>query len=1035
MSDRRIRALLFILFFLSGTSALIYQIVWVRMFGLVFGVTVFAVSTVLTAFMAGLALGSLYFGRWVDKRSDPLKVFGWLELAIGVFGLSFPFLLNGMNGLYIHVQQVARMGFYSSTLVRFALSFLLLLIPSTLMGGTLPVLSKFFVNRLKRLGWDIGRLYSLNNLGAVIGVFLAGFLLLRVVGVRATINIAAGINLLVGSITLMVARPLAGRMRAGDGQSQEKAQVTGKSAIPEGDTPAYPRYVLYLVLSAFAIEGFTSLSYEVIWSRLLLVLSVYKNVYFFSVIVITFIFGLSFGSFIVAKFIDQRKDLLAIFGFVQIAIGVSAICVLPLFGLLPLLRERVLASYRCSWFTHICFESFAFFLVMVIPTTLMGTTFPVVTKICTMSLNRLGKRIGEIGCLDTVGSIFGAFAAGFVLIPFIGVPGATLLTAAINLLLGAILIFFHPFMRRRAKVLTGLLLACIVAAAFFIVPPSGKLRHWQERGPTDKWLYYEEGPSATVGVVQPHAGVKRLHINGAITAFAEYGDLRVHRLLAYLPYLLHKNPQNALVIGLGMGVTAQSLIHPGMHQVDCVEISPEVVRAAAKCFSAENRNVLQEPKLRLILEDGRYHLLVTDSKYDIITTNAVHARLSPNLYTKDFYEACRDKLADNGIMCQWLPTNWMTESEYWSLVKSFMHSFPHTSLWLMNANHTILIGSSSELQIDFNSFARRLEDPKIKSDLVDVGLDDPFAFLAQYVSDEGTLRKFVANVPLNSDNYPYVEFSNVLDSRVNAAAIGHILAMRGDGSEVLHSVRESSDEFARIKGELAKYRESLESITRAGLSTMYGTTQDALRWFRNGLNVNPDDGFAKYVADRALDDIVDDVQRHLAMGQRAQAITFCESLLEVDPQWPELLVRLAMSYNKIGMFDKATEIARRAIAIAPDFSMAHYALGSVYLRRGSNEHAMAALQQALKLDPDYAPARYRLAAVYARKGMVAEAIAELETVVACEPEFAEGRFSLAMMYVRARKYQEAKRQLTDALRIDSGFQRARSALEELEARH
>ncbi|MCD6415939.1 MAG: fused MFS/spermidine synthase [Planctomycetes bacterium] len=846
MSEKNVRRILLALFFLSGASALIYQLVWVRMFSLVFGVTVFAVSTVLSAFMAGLALGSLYFGRLVDRRGNPVRLFGFLQLGIGLFGLSFPYLLEGVNHLHVQIQQHAAMGFYGANLLRFALSFLLLLIPTTLMGGTLPVLSKFFVSRLKRLGWDIGHLYSVNNLGAVIGVFLAAFFLLRAIGITATINLAAAINLAVGCVALLTSGALPGS-KATAVQRDDPIQAGAVQIAPEDGAPRYPRAVLYLVLWAFAIEGFAALSYEVIWSRILLVASAYKTVYCFAVIVITFIFGLSLGSFIVANFIDRKKDLLAILGFVEIAIGLFGILALRAFAIVPVAQEELYRLRVTSWRSSIFGESFIFFLVMLIPTTLMGMTFPIVGKICATNLRKLGRRIGQIGFLDTVGSIFGAFVAGFILIPFIGVLHAAIATAILNLALGAALVFFHPFMARKAKLETALLLACIGVGACLAVPASDDLRHWQSRRSDDRLLYYKQGATATVAVAQRRNGMKCLAINGGVTAFTDFADLRVHKMLAYLPLLLHRNPHNSLVIGLGMGVTAQSLIQPEIDQVECVEISPEVVEACGKCFSDVNKNVLMEPKLRVLVEDGRYRLQVTDKKYDIITTNAVHARLSPNLYTEDFYELCKARLTENGVMCQWLPTNWISQDEYWMLVKAFMHSFPHTSLWLVNVYHTILIGSPKKLEIDFGDLTRRLQEQKCKSDLKEVALQDACALLGQYVGDEDALNDYVRQAPLNSDDHPYVEFSTVLGFGPNKSVIESVLKMKVSVYDVLRNTGRSSEESARVKKKLARYSTSLSSLTQAGLSACYGTTKEELQWLDHALRVNPDDQFAKYL--------------------------------------------------------------------------------------------------------------------------------------------------------------------------------------------
>lgn len=1033
LSDKGIRLILLMLFFLSGASALIYQIVWVRMFGLVFGVTIFAVSTVLTAFMTGLALGSIYFGRLIDKRKDALAVFAFLELGIGLFALAFPLLFQGLTYIYVYTHQQLATSFYLSSLIRFAVSFLFLLIPTTLMGGTLPVLSKFFIKRLKKLGWDIGHLYSVNNLGAVIGCFAAGFFLIQTVGVRATINIAAIINIVVAVVTFIMRGRLTAPQTAAESEGIDELGVAKTRRVAEeSDAGKYPRYITRLVLWAFAIEGFSALSYEVIWTRILLGLSSDKSVYFYSTVIISFIFGLSLGSFIVAKFIDHKKNLLALFGFIEIAIGVLSILLLPVFALLPRVLLMTHPSGVPSWWSSTGRECFIFFLVMLVPTTLMGSTFPIVSKIYTTNLKKLGNRIGNIGCLDTVGSIFGSFVAGFIFIPFIGVVKAVILTAVINLILGTLLILFHPFMRYRAKLLTGLILLCIIGATYFVVPSNTQFRHWRGQQPGDKLLYYKEGASATVAVPQRPNTIKVLAINGAGTAFSDYFDLRVHKMLGYLPLLSHRNPKNALVIGLGMGVTAQSLIQPAMNEVDCVEICPEVV-AAAKCFSKENRNVLESPKLKIIIEDGRNHLFITNKKYDIITSNAVHVRLSGNLYTRDFYEICKRKLNRDGIMCQWLPTNWLSENEYQMLVNSFMKVFPHTSLWRINVAHTILLGTPSKLQIDFESLTQRLQDEKTSQDLEEVNLDNPFAFLAQYVSDEDNLTEYVRQVPLNTDDHPYVEFSKVADLRPNWFTIQSIFKMRKDVGDILVNVARTDDESAQVKEELDTYALSTDHTLRAALLKFYGMDIESVHETYQALSITPEYKHAKFTQSFFKSRFIDKVKNYQATGNLKEAVRRCKKALEIDPHWPEALVQLGVAYSAMGMYDEAITTIKRAIQTSPDFVEAYNNLGVAYINKRMYDDAIITLQKAVKIDPNSPAPHYNLGGAYTQKGMFDEAISELEKTIQLVPDSIEARYGLAMLYAKMGRYREARFQLKETLRLNPDFQPARFALKQLQA--
>lgn len=903
-----IRQLIYILFFLSGASALIYQVVWVRMFGLVFGVTIFAVSTVLTAFMAGLALGSVYFGRLIDRDKDPLLVFAYLELGIGLFALLLPLFLKGLTYIYVNMHQHMPDSFYLRSLIRFVFSFLLLLIPTTLMGGTLPVLSKFFVRRLKKVGRDIGNLYSVNNLGAVVGCFAVGFFLIRTVGVRATINIAALINLLIAGVVFMARGYLKGNETVVESEDKDEiTTVKEGGGLGESEGQKYPKYIVNLVLVVFAIEGFCALAYEVIWARILIAIADEKSVYFFSTVVITFIFGLSLGSFIVAKFIDYKKNLLALLGFIEIAIGVLGVWLLPVFGRLPGLLARSIPMPEASWWLYPGKEYFIFFLVMLVPTTLMGTTLPIVSKIYTTNLKGLGSRIGNIGCFDTIGSIFGSFVAGFIFIPFIGVAKAVILTSFINLSLGALLIFLHPFMKYGAKLATALILVFVIIGTSNFIDPSGKdLRYWQTKAPGDKLLYYKEGVSATV--VVPHSsfyGMKQLAINGAVTAFAAYTDLRVHKMLGYLPFLLHKEPKSALIIGLGMGVTAQSLIQPGIDEVDCVEICPEVVEAARNCFSNENRNVLDEPKINLIIEDGRNHLLTTNKKYDIITSNAIHVRYSSNLYTKEFYQLCKKKLTKDGIMCQWLPTNWLSQREYQMLLKSFMEVFTHTSLWCVNPDHTILLGAPSKPQIDYRNLLEKLKAQKSKQDLSAVHLDDPFTFFTQLVGNKEDLADYVEGIPPHTDDRPYVEFSRVVDKSFNKSVLGKITEMRIDQTII----------FCKKVLEIDPYR--LEALVRLGIA------------YNN-------------------------------KGMPDQALIELQKAVKLDPEAPATHYHIAAAYAGKGMYNEAIAELEEIIKLEPDFLEARYNLARLYREIGRYQEAEIQLKEILRINPQFQPARSTL---------------------------------------------------------------------------
>lgn len=754
------RSVLFLVLFFSGVSALIYQIVWIRKFGLVFGVHVFSMSTVLTAFMAGLALGALYFGRLVDKKRNPLLLFLILELGIGLFAVFFPFTFRGLTEIYASVSRNIPLGNYSIQLIRFLLAFFFLLIPTTLMGGTMPVIVKIFTDNIGKVGNRVSLLYGTNNLGAVVGGFLAGFVIIQKIGLNQSGYLAAVLNFTNAFLVFLVVR-FSQKQEFDAGIEEGTDSISSRTIISPG--------LLKLVLWVFAIEGFTTLSYELIWSRILIDFSIDKTIYFSSTIVISFIFGLSLGSFLVSGYLDKSRNLLTLLGLIEILIGLLSVFFLLFFVWIApkLVAQR---SMLDSWLQTAGKEYFIFFLILTPPTLLMGITYPLVTKLAADNLTFLGKRMGLLGFLDTIGSVVGSFVAGFIMIPFLGVVKSFIITVCINLVIGLFVFAVHPVLSGRQKIaITGITLLMTVLMIMRI--PSGSYtREWWDRTKSNWFdnnyyesiLFFDEGAAGTVTVRKYPHGLA-LNINGHNTAYTTSKDLRVNRQLGYIPYLLHQEPKSALVIGFGMGATACSLVQPDMERVDVAEICSGVIKAA-HVFAPWNRNVILHPKVHLYDDDGRSIVFMTNRKYDIITSNAIHPRLSNNIYTMDFYKLCREKLTDDGILCQWMPQNWLTENEYKALVKAFTEAMPYSYLWYVNEYSTLIIGTMQPLKIDVAKLSSKFHSNNImQRDFVEFGVPNEWYFLAQFWFNDQELKNYINEADCNTDNMPLAEFSKVIN--------------------------------------------------------------------------------------------------------------------------------------------------------------------------------------------------------------------------------------------------------------------------------
>jgi spermidine synthase len=473
-------------FFASGTSGLVYQVVWVRELVLVFGATTFAVSTVLTAFMGGLALGSFYFGRRTESIPRPLRLYGLLEIGIGIYGLAVPFIFAALPVIYHPIWRWLQLSFFTLSLVRFFFAALVLILPTALMGATLPVLASYYARDDHQIGLRVGSLYALNTFGAVIGAAVTGFALIPLLGMHATTATAAAINITLGLVALRISRleesggaandqsdslisPVAEAPRPAviaappkrkKGAAADRAKVDSVTAkvnpaakVNSVTNDNLGRRALIAVLVSFAVSGFIALSYEVIWSRVL-ALIIGSSVYAFSIMLTTFLTGLAAGAAIVSRFADRIRRPLLAFAVIEIGVGITSFIGAHMFNDLPYVFVQLYRIIGSQSFTVLLFARFMISaLVMIGPTLLLGALFPLVVRLISASsaARTSGRTVGEAYAANTIGAIAGSFASGFVLIPFLGLLGSLRLCAALNFVVAAALFFFLPQSHRAAE--------------------------------------------------------------------------------------------------------------------------------------------------------------------------------------------------------------------------------------------------------------------------------------------------------------------------------------------------------------------------------------------------------------------------------------------------------------------------------------------------------------------------------------------------------------------------------------------------------
>ena len=980
----RFQATVLVLFFLSGATGLVYEVVWHRMLVLVFGSTAFATATILASFMSGLALGSFCFGRLADRYRDPLKVYAYLEAGIGVFALLFPVILSGVTAAYVGIYQQFDATFYLFSLLRFILSFLILVIPSFLMGGTLPVLSKLFIREFGRLGAGIGSLYGTNTLGAVVGTFSAGFFFIILFGAKETTYIAAAVNILIAAAAFFWSRfaPL---------QHQDNRSTTGsvdnRQPDRQPDRKPYPPYVYFVILGVYGLSGFCALAYEVLWTRVL-VFYVHSTTYAFTIMLTSFLLGIALGSLLFGRLIDKSKQQLGLLAAIEVLIGLFAILSIwefrTLDDLMVSLTDRV-----PSWQMFVMARYAGAFLIMFIPTLLMGIAFPLASKIYSQNQERLGRFVGNIYSVNTVGSVLGSIAAGFVMIPLIGITNGIILVASLNLILGIVILLAHPFMGRPAKWAVVAGIAVIIPVAGAAIPTDRPLglysRPFRDLEEGGKVLFYDEGIGATVTVHQlpPDPADKQvyklLEVDGVNVA-GTMPTLRLsQKLQGHLPVLLYKastgkDPRNVFLLGMGTGASSYAATRHRIDRLDVLEIVAAEIDALP-FFGELNRDLLSEPKVRIRIDDARNFLLATQEEYDVIESDTIHPEQNANVFSREYFELARERLSEDGVFSVWLPMYGMSEQTFKILINTLYAAFPHVTVWYASTQptrHALLVGSKQKLKIDYGLLQEELAYPPVRESLAEVGLEDVFTVLGSFITDESRLSGYVADSLVSTDNRPYLAYYNPVQKGRFPLMEPKVLQIFAQLSlPVLPYVVNMGAAETRIRTTLENRSQARTHVLRA-IAHDYGRDYtNSISELENAQALTPDDGKIKNLlelarakqfadAEKRAQPAVTEGARLLKAGRLEDAEAVFRSVLEFHPASAVARYSLATIHYARGELEQATEELLKVLEIDPGSVDARYSLAIVHSKLGEHDQAELLLKEVLRLAPDHQPARTAL---------------------------------------------------------------------------
>ena len=932
---------LLILFFFSGATALVYQVVWTRLLTLAFGSTTLAVSTVLTAFMGGLAIGSALLGKKADTAENPVRFYAWLELFIGLFAIATPVIFAGIEHLYIALHGASAIGFWESALLRFALSLILLLPPTIMMGGTLPVLSKYFLNRKnKNTGKILSVLYFINTIGAVTGTLLAGLYLVQALGINLLLFLSGLVNIGIFAVAYSLkidAEP----------EQAEKELSTEQAFQPPGLSP-WSRNAILAVVALF-FSGLAALIYEVVWTRVL-TLIIGSSTYAFTIMLSTFLVGIALGSALVGRLADKKAHI-SLLAFCQIMIGVCAIGTAAIFGVLPDAVVFLFAAVGDSFSVFLASNFLLCFLVMVPATLFMGASFPVGGAVVVEAFGSSGKRIGYLYAGNTIGAILGAFLAGFVLLPTIGIHKTLMMTILLNLSVGVVLSVSYlkeqksPFM----VAVSGSAAAFILILLFVWQPPwdtkkmmSGPYayaREYQKQSIEDRFAniqqpFYKEGPIATVSVITQGERIWLL-VDGKTDA-GNFRDMTTQVFISHLPLLLKPDTEDVLIIGFASGITAGAVGRHNVTSIDNVEIEPSMEEASA-FFRKENYNIVDDSRFNLIVDDARSYELTTKKKYDLLISEPSNPWQSGSsrLFTREAFENGRALLRKNGTMVQWMHLYGTSAESLRLVARTFMSVFPHTTMWMDPViADVIFIGSDEELKIDPLELEQLYEQhPEVRESMSRIGYTDAAALMRAYVFSEEELRAFAGSGEINTDNLPYLEYWAPKSLYSSTA------------------VEENIQAFNEVK-----LPESFPLVTfRPGESS---ATADLLGEWAVSLANNRSIPNAKGALLRATETNPDNALPFAQLGY------------------------LRMATNDI---QGAVEAYENALALGTEAGDVHANIGTLYYQSGSIDKATFHLTKALELGEDSSSIRNNIAVIYANRGKFKDAVDQAQMAVTLNP--------------------------------------------------
>jgi spermidine synthase len=1010
------RALFLGLYTASGAAALLYEVAWTRLLTLQMGHTVAAASTVLAAFMGGLAVGASIAGR-IPAQSPTirLRAYATLELAIGLMALALPALLAtsvpALRWAYADGAAPVRFG-----LVRVAVCLGLLGLPAAAMGATFPLAAGWFARKAEKgsaariAASDAGALYAANTAGAAAGALGAGFWLIPAIGLRGTTWAGVALNALVATGALWLAHQ-SGR-EAGQGAPSPPRPAASRQ-LTAGERPEAAPADVRLAWAAVAVSGFAALAYEVAWTRLL-ALVIGPTTYAFATMVASFITGLAIGSAAGARLARRSTQPVRWLAAMLVLTGAAGSAAAWFAASrLPLVVAAEVAGPSAAFGPIVFRQALLVGLLLLPMTSALGAAFPLALAVAAPGRSTIERDTARVYAFNTLGAVSGALTGGFVLLPVLGLHNTFRALAVVGLVSSVAV--WAGRRRKFGGKFSGALLGLAAAGMAFAVPAwdrdlltSGAYKYapYVQSADLEMTLragrleYYRDGAASTVSA-RRLAGTLSLAIDGKIDA-SNAGDMLTQRLLGLLPLLLHRDAQDICIIGLGSGVTLGSALAAGtVHHADVVEISPEVVEASS-LFEKENGHALTAPGVRLIIGDGRSHLLLTTRTYDVIVSEPSNPWMAgvAALFTREFFAAARAKLRYDGLFCQWAHTYDISGEDLRSIVRTFASVFPQGTMWLVGAGDLLLIGTTGPAIEPFvDNVERRLASTsRTLSDVAIVPATAPFALLSLYAGGPRDLERYADAAAIQTDDRMALEFS---------APRGIYGRSKNDNRSAIQSLADAASRPRAVKA-VFESATSESWAARGAMELRAEAFDSAYADLRRAVTLNA----------RSVTALGHLSEAAAGAARQDEERAWLQSLAESQPGNAAVRVELSRVLASSGDFKGAAAAAVAAMQNAPADPRAAEQLASVFADAGDVDRLSALADELLARFPGRDEPRFYHATALFLKGHAGEAADEALRLVTANPGHARAQSLLGAACATAARHDCARSAFEAALQAN-----------------